>query len=449
MKFDFEREKVVNILQEMLQDYGRMVLSEGRKCYSLWLDYAPQLTEEGDLLKVFLELGLGKQVVELKNCSNEERADWRKLAIENIMRTGESEKDAASMVDAVLEALGWSVKQNDSAKPIKEPSKLNNTTKSNSVPKPEKKSEPKKPSKKKKDTKQTLGKKSDPLLDMVKQELQNRWLRIVSAFMPKAFPQVHKVDFDNLCVPKYIMDVLKKRLRDGVQQYKYLAYGKDEPKGIWIVLTDSSLIVKSVLGDDNVFVVPYQQIQQLTLAGDSVIFKSSDGWKKEITMGMEGYYLVAMLRLMQGKVGDEVITRGEWQGFFAYWGSKDSSGGRSCYHISMNELSAKQQRHLREWMNSKYASWCEDEILALVDETLFRRNTYRTATVITEREMYNKFMYDAYKAPYADITGIMKLDKTVQIMLNGKEKVNFQHLGNMTLFYQMLETIVFIKQHSN
>lgn len=115
MKFDFEKEAFVNGLQEMVQDYGRMILNDDKKCYSLWLDYAPQLSEEGELLKVFLELGLGKQAVELKKNNAEERAAWKKQAIENMVRAGQLQKDAECLVEAVLAALGWGEKQSQPA----------------------------------------------------------------------------------------------------------------------------------------------------------------------------------------------------------------------------------------------------------------------------------------------------------------------------------------------
>ena len=57
-----------------------------------------------------MEQGLGEQVVELKNSSVEERATWRNQAIKSLVSTGETEKDASSLVDAVLETLGWSAK---------------------------------------------------------------------------------------------------------------------------------------------------------------------------------------------------------------------------------------------------------------------------------------------------------------------------------------------------
>ncbi len=107
MKFDFEKEAFINSLREMTQDYGRMILKDEKKCYALWLDYAPQLTEEGELLKDFLELGLGTQAIEMNGCSHAEQEVWRKQAVEGIVHTGESEKDAVSLVDAVIEVLGW------------------------------------------------------------------------------------------------------------------------------------------------------------------------------------------------------------------------------------------------------------------------------------------------------------------------------------------------------
>ena len=107
MKFDFEKEDFINSLQEMVQDYGRMILADGKKCYSLWLDYAPQLTEEGELLKDFLELGLGKQVVELKGYSATERETWCMTAVNTMVKNGSSQKDAECLVEAVLDVLGW------------------------------------------------------------------------------------------------------------------------------------------------------------------------------------------------------------------------------------------------------------------------------------------------------------------------------------------------------
>lgn len=121
MKFDFETQDFINTLQGMLQDYGRVILQNAKKCFALWLDYAPQLPEEGELLKLFLGLGLGEQITELKRSSETERESWRRLAIEKMVEAGENEKDATSLVNAVMEALGWCVKREVSVKPIVSP----------------------------------------------------------------------------------------------------------------------------------------------------------------------------------------------------------------------------------------------------------------------------------------------------------------------------------------
>lgn len=457
MKFDFEKEAVVSILQEMLEDYGRMVLSEDRKCYSLWLDYAPQLPEEGELLKVFLELGLGKQVVELKKSSNEERAAWRKLAIENMERTGESRKDAASLVDAVLESLGWSVKQGAAPEPKPQPkvepkkeSKPQPKSEPKKEPKPQPKSEPK--SAPKAESKgnsvpksEKKNKKSDPILDMAKQELLNRWQRIVESYMPMIFPaRAYKVDFDNLSLPKYITDVLTKYLGGGgIKQYKYLAYGHAESKGIWIVLTDTALIVHSILGESNFFVAPYHGIQEITPGDNTVYLKGSDGWKGEIALGKEGYCLVAMLRLMQGKVGKEVITWGEWMGFFDYYGRTDSTK----YYLGMGEMSAKKRENVREWMNSVYEGYRENEILAVVDETVFGSCKY--ATVITKNDIYHKSAGGAWGRAIADIVDMKIRGTYLDIFLKNGQKITIWHIGKMPYFAELIQIYVFINQHSS
>jgi len=456
MKFDFETQEFINILQEMLQDYGRMVLSEGRKCYSLWLDYAPQLPEEGELLKVFLEQGLGKQVVELKNSSVEERAAWRNLAIKNLVSTGETEKDATSLVDAILEALGWSAKKapvasKASAKTVtkntvaKNPEKPQVTTKGKSGPQQEIKDKPKKSTKQVKDNAQKSVKKADPILDMVKQELQNRWLRIVEEYMPKAFPKVHQVDFENLSMPKYITNVLNKYLgADGVQQYKYLAYGKNEFKGIWVVLTDSALMVHSILGEKNFIVTPYQNIQQMTLTGNSVFLKSVEGWKQEISLDLESYYFTAMIRLMQGKVGEEVITNNEWKGFFSYWGSRDNCK----YYVGLNEMPPKKQRNVKEWMNSIDTGYKASDIIVVVDATFF--GSCKDATVITKDAIYHKWAALQWRNEIADIDNMIVSGPTqMQLSLKDGQKVILHHIVNISIFAQLVDAFVFIKQHSH
>lgn len=109
MKFDFEKEDFINSLQEMVQDYGRMILHDTKKCYALWLDYAPRLEEEGVLLRTFLGLNLGVQVTELKNRSDAEKKEWRNKAVECMAQSGVEGKDAECLVDAVMETLGLSV----------------------------------------------------------------------------------------------------------------------------------------------------------------------------------------------------------------------------------------------------------------------------------------------------------------------------------------------------
>ncbi len=109
MKFDFEKEDFINSLQEMVQDYGRMILHDIKKCYALWLDYAPRLEEEGVLLRTFLGLNLGVQVTELKKRSDAEREEWRDKSVERMVQTGTDKNDAECLVDAVLETLGLSV----------------------------------------------------------------------------------------------------------------------------------------------------------------------------------------------------------------------------------------------------------------------------------------------------------------------------------------------------
>lgn len=121
MKFDFETQDFINTLQGMLQDYGRVILQDAKKCFALWLDYAPQLPEEGELLKLFLGLGLGEQITELKRSSETEREFWRRLAIKKMVEAGENEKDATSLVNAVMEALGWCVKRKEAVKPVVSP----------------------------------------------------------------------------------------------------------------------------------------------------------------------------------------------------------------------------------------------------------------------------------------------------------------------------------------
>lgn len=109
MKFDFEKENFVKSLQEILLDYGRMILHDTKKCYALWLDYAPRLEAEGALLRAFLGLDLGVQVTELKGRSDADKEAWRKKAVDNMAQSGVERKDAECLVDAVLETLGLGV----------------------------------------------------------------------------------------------------------------------------------------------------------------------------------------------------------------------------------------------------------------------------------------------------------------------------------------------------
>lgn len=458
MKFDFETQDFVNTLQEMLQDYGRMALMDGRKCYSLWLDYAPQLPEEGELLKLFLELGLGKQVVELKNQSDDQRKAWSKSAVESMMQKGESRKDAECLVDAVLMTLGWGVKQapvvpkEAVTTPAKEPMKnvsskqgeKGRSTKNVTFQREEKNKATKQS--KQKDDKQVKAKKSDPILDLVKQELQARWLHIVEAYLPKAFPQIHKVDFEHLQLPKNIMDVMEKHLgKSVIQQHKFLAYGEDEQKGIWIVLTDSSIMVYSTLLTNNFFVATYQQIRKMNIKEYLVIFNGDDGWKKELAMGTEGYYLVAMLRLIQGKVGDEVITRGEWQGIFAYNGYLDKA---TDYYIGINEVPNRKQKNLRTWMNSVPMGFQEKKILAVIDETAFK--SCKDATVVAEDAIYHKLWGTAWGIYISDIQCMETKGSYLYITQKSGQKVALWHMGGGAVYFHgIIQAYIFIKQNSH
>lgn len=408
MKFDFETQDFINTLQEMLQDYGRMALTDGRKCYSLWLDYAPQLPEEGELLKAFLELGLGKQVVELKHCSTVERTEWRKQSIVNMVRMGETENDATSLVDAVLAALGLSVKQKEK-------------------------------NEKKTDNEQLEDKKITQHLD------KSKWRHIVSTYMPKAFPGENKVEFDDLQVPEDMMTMLKKYLgSNGCYSYKYLAYGRES--WIWVILTDIAIIVHSPVVDDFFFVASYEQIQ-LELSEDCVTFIHDDGRKQDIVMEMNGCYLVAMLRLMQGQVGDEIITRDEWKKFLLFWGSEDCTAARNCYYTATNQLSPQLYKYFRDWMNSGDVGFREDEVLVIVDERDI--NAFgKKFNVITDNALCYKEMFGKTKSYYTDIVDVVDDGYFVKLILKNKDIVFIWHEGKREFFVEILRAIIFIKQNN-
>ncbi len=250
MQFELEYELASQRLKKIIRWYGSNILENPSRCHAFWGDLAPDLPEEGKALDKFLAAGLGDSVVELDEEEVASCMKWKQHAVEILFKRGMEQKEAVSLVEMVLQALGLGVEEMpQSAVETEAPPKLVNTLN------------------------------QGPLKKQVGGNNLEKTCQLLAYYLPKIF-LVNNYVYPEV-IPSDIMENITEKLgRERLDYLNILAYGSSLCE--FYLFTEEELIIRPLnkVGDNYEFV--YNKIKKLTVENDDlcVWYESASGVEK-------------------------------------------------------------------------------------------------------------------------------------------------------------------------
>ncbi len=385
MKFELEYELASQRLKKIIRQYGCSILENPSRCHAFWGDLAPDLPEEGKVLDEFLAAGLGESAVELDEENSASCKEWKQRAVDTLLSRGMEQKDAVSLVEMVMYALGLEAEAvtntaSAAVKPMTESATAKTVTSfagtsfipEQSVTNPSPAAynpPPAVETKYRKDFVNTL-KQVQKQSERVEIDVEKRY-ELFRYYMPIIFPKRNYVSPTPL--PANVTELLADKIgHEKLDNMTILAYGYDNIKARFFLFTDEQLVFRQLKAGEINHEILYNSITNISLTdGEFCVLVKTDGEIEELAFDFGGldFYIADLLCRLIGMEKPEIYAAND----ASFIGNKLREYKTDAFGIydKQKEISKKKLNNVCEELMKSHYKIGKEELEAIIDETVF------------------------------------------------------------------------------